>query len=97
MASEKTQVIEWLFFNRKYDATTGVLSQAVVTMDDLVEGIAATGAKLSTVNVANFWKDLTRDGARGSTGTGPERCSPADMRAATQSVRWIKPFSCSCP
>lgn len=64
--SEKTQVIEWIFFNRKFDATTGDLAEPVVTMDDVNEGIAATGAKLKPgSNRANFWKDLTRDGAKG--------------------------------
>lgn len=65
MASQKTQVIEWIFLNRKYDASTGVLLDPIATMDDISDGIAATGAKLSTGNPANFWKDLTRDGARG--------------------------------
>ncbi|UOR02387.1 hypothetical protein MUN77_03465 [Leucobacter allii] len=65
MASEKTQVIEWIFLNRKHDAATGALRDPIVTMDDVAEAIAATNAKLSTGNLANFWKDLTRDGAKG--------------------------------
>ena len=65
MASEKTQVIEWIFHELKYDAATGALLDPVVTMDDIAEGITATGAKLSAANPANFWKDLTRNGAAG--------------------------------
>ncbi|SUE27773.1 Uncharacterised protein [Nocardia farcinica] len=65
MVSEKTQVIEWIFFNRKFDATTGELIDSIVTMDEVNEGIAATGARLKPgANRANFWKDLTRSGAK---------------------------------
>ncbi|XVX21459.1 hypothetical protein ACQP1U_06200 [Actinomycetota bacterium] len=65
MASQKTTVIEWVFLNRKYDAAAGVLNDPIVTMDDLSDGITQTGVTLSTGNLANFWKDLTRDGAAG--------------------------------
>ncbi|WP_336992464.1 hypothetical protein [Leucobacter sp. VD1] len=65
MASEKTQVIEWIFLERKYDATTGMLADHIVTMDDIADGIRATGANLKpSANRANFWKDLTRGGAK---------------------------------
>lgn len=67
MASEKTAVIEWIFFERKLDATSGLVTDPVVTFEDLSAGIDATGAKLSKDNLANFWKDLTRNGSRDST------------------------------
>jgi hypothetical protein len=63
--SQKTQVIEWIFLNRKYDATARTVTDPIVTMDDIAHGIAETGAKLKTSNPANFWKDLTRSGAKG--------------------------------
>jgi hypothetical protein len=62
--SAKTQVIEWVF-DQRYDPSTGKLSDAIVTMDDISDGIVATGAKLSSSNPANFWKDLTRSGTAG--------------------------------
>ncbi|ALD65127.1 hypothetical protein AFL94_15680 [Arthrobacter sp. LS16] len=34
-------------------------------MDDITDGITATNAQLKKTNPANFWKDLTRNGARG--------------------------------
>lgn len=64
MPSAKTQVIDWIF-NAKYDVCLGTLSDPVVTMDDIADGIEKTGAKLSASNPANFWKDLTRSGAAG--------------------------------
>lgn len=57
--SRKTPVIKWLF-EQRFDATTGELSDPVVTFDDIREGIHATQAPLSTSNPANFWKDLVR-------------------------------------
>lgn len=60
MASKKTAVIEWIFFELKYDAESGVLRDAVVTFEDISDGIAAVGNGLSARNPANFWKDLTR-------------------------------------
>lgn len=65
MASQKTQVIEWIFLNRKYDPAEEGLIDPVVSMDDIDEGIRETEADLSTANLANFWKDLTRAGATG--------------------------------
>lgn len=65
MPSQKTQVIEWIFQNLKYDATTRTVIDPIVTMDDITVGIAETGADLQTSNLANFWKDLTRTGAKG--------------------------------
>lgn len=70
MASEKTQVIEWIF-QKKYDADSGDLRDPIVTMEDIAEGIAATGAGLSTGNLANFWKDLTRSGSAGLNRSWP--------------------------
>ncbi|QEO08792.1 hypothetical protein [Protaetiibacter larvae] len=60
MPSEKPQVIEWIFFNRKYDSAARLLRDPIVTFNDIREGIEATGARLSVANPANFWKDLTR-------------------------------------
>lgn len=71
MASLKTQVIEWIFLNLKFDSATGTLLDPVVTMDDIDRGIVATGVSLSRGNLANFWKDLTRDGAPGLNRTWP--------------------------
>jgi hypothetical protein len=62
--SAKTQVIEWMF-DKRYNPSTGKLSNAIVTMDDISDGIVATGARLSSSNPANFWKDLTRSGTAG--------------------------------
>lgn len=67
MASEKTRVIEWIFFTLKFDEATKTLENPVVTFEDLAKGIEATGAKLSKSNPANFWKDLTRNAHRDST------------------------------
>lgn len=72
MASKKTQVIEWIFHNRKYDIGTDALIDPVVTMDDIAEGIRETKVKLSAANPANFWKDLTRDGATGLNRNWPQ-------------------------
>lgn len=61
MPSQKTRVIEWLFFNRAlYRGSTGRVQKETMTMTDIVDGIQATGVNLSTRNPANFWKDLTR-------------------------------------
>jgi hypothetical protein len=59
VASRKTAVIEYLF-DQRYDAATGQLTSDVVTFDDIAAAIRATGAGLSTGNVANFWKDIIR-------------------------------------
>lgn len=72
VASAKTHVIEWIFHERKYDATSGALRDPIVTMDDIVEAIKETEANLSTVNVANFWKDLTRTGSKGLNRNWPQ-------------------------
>lgn len=61
VASEKTKVIEWIFFHDKYDPSSGQVADTVVTFEDIVKGIDATGAQLSKANPANFWKDLTRN------------------------------------
>jgi len=74
VTSEKTRVIDWLFFNRKFDAKTGVLVEPVVTADDINEGIAATRARLKLGgNRMNFWKDLTRGGAKSLNRNWPEK------------------------
>ncbi|WP_143278516.1 hypothetical protein [Blastococcus haudaquaticus] len=61
MASEKTQVIEYLF-RQRYNTETGTIDadKAVVFFDDITVAIDETGADLSKNNPANFWKDLTR-------------------------------------
>ncbi|ROS47904.1 hypothetical protein EDF50_3246 [Frigoribacterium sp. PhB24] len=69
--SAKTEVIEWVF-DRRYDPSTGRLSDAIVTMDDISDGIVATNAKLSSSNPANFWKDLTRNGTAGLNRNWPQ-------------------------
>lgn len=73
MASQKTQVIDWIFHNRKLDTNTGKVSNPIVTMDEIEEGIVATGANLKTSNPANFWKDLTRSGSKGLNKNWPSR------------------------
>ncbi|MCV7567922.1 hypothetical protein M3F34_008170 [Micrococcus luteus] len=65
MASLKTPVIEWIFFNLKRDAVTGEVTDPVVTFDDISDAIKKSGSTLSSANLANFWKDLTRRGANG--------------------------------
>lgn len=72
-ASKKTAVIEWIFFNKKFDAATGLLTDPVVSFTDVVEGIEAAGNGLSARNTANFWKDLTRAGPAGQNRTWPSR------------------------
>ncbi len=67
VASEKTQVIEWIFFNLKFNETTGEVDDPIVTFRDLARGIEETGAGLSLSNPANFWKDLTRGSTRDAT------------------------------
>lgn len=62
MASEKTSIIERLFFER-YDSATGVLSDDVVTLDQVSTAIREAeveGGTLSPRNPANFLKDIVR-------------------------------------
>ena len=66
MASEKTQVIEFLF-NERYDGASNSVDDPVVTFNDLARAIRETGAKLSTKNLANFWKDIVRASSRNNT------------------------------
>lgn len=75
VVSKKTSVIEWLFFNRNYDASTGTLHTANVTRDDIADAIRQTRGGLSTNNTANFWKDLTRGGAAALSKNWPARVS----------------------
>lgn len=75
MTSLKTPVIEWIFFHLKYDAATRSLRDPVVTGEDIEKGITATGVNLQTSNPPNFWKDLTRSGARGLEKNWPSSVS----------------------
>jgi hypothetical protein len=63
VASEKTKVIERLFFDR-YDRKAKTVARPVVTGDEVAAAIRATKAKLSTRNTANFFKDIVRSGTR---------------------------------
>ncbi|MDR2293851.1 MAG: hypothetical protein LBE05_01390 [Microbacterium sp.] len=71
MASQKTDVIEWIF-NQRFDPATRTVSDPVVTMDHIVEGIVQTKSNLSQKNAANFWKDLTRTGKKGLDANWPK-------------------------
>ena len=58
MASKKTAVIEWLFFNRAgYTSGRATLKRALMTMVDVTDAIDATNAGLSKNNAANFYKE----------------------------------------
>lgn len=61
MVSQKTIVIERLFDN-KISQLPQTAADLVVTFDEIAEAIRETGVDLRTNNVANFWKDLTRNG-----------------------------------
>ncbi len=63
MASQKTAVIEGIFFER-YDATTSLVANPVVTLQQVSEAIAKWGNGLSTRNAANFLKDIVRGPTR---------------------------------
>ena len=82
VASKKTQVIEWIFLNRKYDATAGALIDPVVTFNDVGEGNTATAAGLDASNRPNFWKDLTRSGAAGLNRNWPKSVFEAGFTGA---------------
>lgn len=58
--SDKPEVIEWIFFNLKYDSVSKTLNEPIVFFEEIVRGIQETGDKLETNNPANFWKDITR-------------------------------------
>lgn len=60
MASKKTEIIRYLF-EKRFDHETGVVSDPVVTFEDIAAAIGELGSTLSTANLANFWKDLTRN------------------------------------
>ncbi len=66
--SLKPVVIEWIY-NSLLDSRTGRLTRTVVTQDDVVAGIDATGVKLSKNNPANFIKDVIR--GHGASGMWP--------------------------
>lgn len=63
MASQKTPVIEKIFFDR-WDPQARELSNAVVSMADIAEAIREVEASLSTDNLANFFKDIVRSRRR---------------------------------
>ena len=67
--SQKPAVIEWIY-RSLLDATTGQLTRSIVTQDDVVAGIDATGVGLSKNNPANFIKDVIR--GHGASGMWPE-------------------------
>lgn len=58
--SLKTEIIEWIFFNLKYDTSSEMLTESVVVFDDIAMAIDSTDSDLGTGNLANFWKDITR-------------------------------------
>lgn len=63
MPSEKTPIIEWLFFQH-YDKSADSLSKTVMSLEDVQSAIRhfrnTEGAKLSDKNPANFMKDIVR-------------------------------------
>lgn len=63
MPSEKTPVIEHLFFER-FDPNTNSVANPEVTLSDVATAIDAVGANLSTNNPANFFKDIVRSNSR---------------------------------
>jgi len=68
--SQKPQVIEWIY-DSMVDPATGQLGRFIVTSDDVLAGIDATGVKLSKKNPSNFIKDVIR--GHGASGMWPER------------------------
>lgn len=68
--SAKPPVIDWI---HQYltDPATGELVRTVVTSDDILAGIDATGAELSKKNPSNFMKDVIR--GHGASGMWPDR------------------------
>lgn len=72
--SQKPAVIEWVY-NSLLDPGTGTLVRSVVTSDDVIKGIQATGANLSTKNPANFIKDVIR--GHGASGMWPQSLKEA--------------------
>jgi hypothetical protein len=63
MSSQKTLVIEEVFFER-YDAKTGTLSDDIVTLEQVSKAIRMWGGGLSDRNPANFMKDIVRSPSR---------------------------------
>lgn len=63
MASYKTEVIENIF-RKRFDEANRIISETIVTLDDVSDGIAANnldhGTTHSTNNPANFFKDFIR-------------------------------------
>ncbi|HEV2594784.1 MAG TPA: hypothetical protein VGU01_06245 [Sphingomicrobium sp.] len=67
--SLKPVVIEWIY-KSLLDPLTGRLTRSIVTQDDVVAGIDATGVDLSKNNPANFIKDVIR--GHGASGMWPD-------------------------
>ncbi len=65
MTSEKTPIIERLFFQR-YDPGTDTLSDEIVTLEQVSAAIREAEGGLSTRNPANFMKDIVRSPNRNS-------------------------------
>jgi hypothetical protein len=59
MASEKTPIIERLFLER-FDASTGDISDEIVTLEQVSAAIRESEGTLSSRNPANFMKDVVR-------------------------------------
>src|SRR5688572_14037589 len=79
MASEKTKVIEYLFF-KNWDKKTKKLTKTVMTMADVQKAIRHSnkmfGTSLSDRNPANFMKDVVR--GKGASRNWPQ--SVHDLR-----------------
>lgn len=65
MASLKTRVIEQLFLER-FDPSSKILKNDIVTLQDVSDAIGKWGDGLSTRNTANFMKDIVRSPNRNS-------------------------------
>jgi hypothetical protein len=65
VASEKTPIIEKLFFER-YDRVADALSDEIVTLEQVSTAIRETEGGLSPRNPANFMKDIVRSPNRNS-------------------------------
>jgi hypothetical protein len=61
--SKKPAVIEKIFVDR-WDPESNSLTETVVTMSDIGDAIRTLDVELSTDNLANFFKDIVRNGRR---------------------------------
>lgn len=71
MATAKTLIIASIF-EKRYSPETGVLSDPIVTLDDVATAISefnmtTVGRKMSTNNPANFFKDFIRNRANANS------------------------------